>query len=89
MPAYDTVPAEDSRIPEWIQETVYTRNTVNIAPHCEEYIRKVQAKLVQYKNAPAEYIQGTVLTAGCALLYYILYVDYCVCVTVHNYCLLL
>lgn len=59
MPAYDTVPAEESRIPEWIQDTVYTRNTVNIAPHCVDYIRSVQGRLVQYKNAPEAYIQGT------------------------------
>ncbi len=58
MPAYDTVPAEESRIPEWIQETVYTRNTVEIRPHCEEYVRKIQNRLVQYKNAPEAFILG-------------------------------
>ena len=56
--AYDTVPPEDFRIPEWIQETVYTRNTVNIRPHCAEYVRKIQNRLVQYKNEPEAYLQG-------------------------------
>lgn len=59
VPAYDTVPAGESRIPEWIQDTVYTRNTVNIAPHCEEYVKSIKGKLVQYKNEPEEYIKGT------------------------------
>ena len=58
MAAYDTVPPEDFRIPEWIKETVHTRNTVNIRPHCEEYVRKIQNKLVQYKNDPEAYLLG-------------------------------
>ena len=61
VPAYDTVADGTSRIPAWIQETVYTRNTVNVRAQCVDYVRAVQSKLVQYKNAPEEFITGELL----------------------------
>jgi hypothetical protein len=58
VPAYDTVPESEGRIPEWIQETVYTRNTVTVLPACLESVRAIQGRLVQYKNAPEEFMKG-------------------------------
>lgn len=56
MPAYDTVP--EFKIPEWIAETVFTRNEVTILPECVKYIHANKHRLKQYKNEPEEYIKG-------------------------------
>ncbi len=58
MPAYDTVPESEGRIPEWIQETVHTRNTVTVLPECLEYVRSIKGRLLQYKDAPEEFMKG-------------------------------
>eukprot|EP01035_Chromulina_nebulosa_P031324 gene31324-41746_t len=57
VPAYDTVP--QYRIPEWIAETVYTRNVVTVNQNCVDYVRTIQGKLLQYRNEPDEYMKGT------------------------------
>jgi tRNA-Thr(GGU) m(6)t(6)A37 methyltransferase TsaA len=58
VPAYDTVPEAEGRIPEWIQETVHTRNTVTVLPACLDYVRSIKGRLVQYKDAPEEFMKG-------------------------------
>jgi hypothetical protein len=58
--AYDTVPESEYRIPEWIQDTVHTRNVVGVLPECMEQVRKIQGGLLQYRNAPDLFMQGTV-----------------------------
>ena len=57
VPAYDTVP--QYRIPDWIAETVHTRNVVTVNQTCVDYVRTIQEKLLQYRNEPDEYMKGT------------------------------
>ncbi len=56
VPAYDTV--DNYRIPDWLADTVYTRNTVTIQKRCVDQVSAIQGKLSQFKNAPQEFIQG-------------------------------
>jgi tRNA (adenine37-N6)-methyltransferase len=58
VPNYDTV--EPCKIPQWILETIDTRNTVLFALGAIESARSksVSSKLKQYKNEPDLYLQG-------------------------------
>lgn len=56
VPAYDTV--DNYRIPDWLADTVYTRNTVTVRPSVLEQVRGLQGQLVQFKNAPEEFVQA-------------------------------
>ena len=58
MPAYDTVPEAEQRIPEWIADTVHTRNTVTVLPECLQQVQAIQSRLVQYRNQPEEFMRG-------------------------------
>jgi tRNA (adenine37-N6)-methyltransferase len=59
VPNYDTV--EPCKIPQWILETIDTRNTVIFAPEALESARSKQlsSKLKQYRNQPDLYLQGS------------------------------
>jgi tRNA-Thr(GGU) m(6)t(6)A37 methyltransferase TsaA len=56
VPSYDTVP--EYRIPNWIKETVFTRNDVVVNPECVDAVKSIQKKLYQYKDDADEYILG-------------------------------
>lgn len=60
VPAYDTVP--DYRIPDWITETIDTRNTVIMSPLAVDKVGSMKKKLKQYKNDPDLFIKALIET---------------------------
>lgn len=54
VPAYDTVPSY--KIPSWIENTVYSRNTVTFLPQAIDKIRKIQGRLKQFHNEADAYL---------------------------------
>ncbi len=60
MPAYDTVP--EYRIPDWLADTVYTRNTVTVQKSVLDKVKSIQGRLYQFKNAPEAFVQALVET---------------------------
>lgn len=59
MPAYDTT--ENFKIPDWIADSVFTRNTVTLEPSCVDYVHSIKHKLGHYKNEPEEFLKGIFL----------------------------
>eukprot|EP00606_Chrysophyceae_sp_TOSAG23-5_P001063 GSChrysophyteH2.ASY1.ANO1.916.1 assembled CDS len=60
VPVYDTTP--DSKIPQWIVDTVHTRNTVTVASDVPEKVGRLAKKLKQYKNDPGAFLSALVET---------------------------
>ena len=56
VPAYDTVP--NYRVPNWISETIDTRNTVIIKADAIEQANKIQNKFKHYKNEVILFLNG-------------------------------
>ena len=60
VPSYDTV--DDFRIPDWIQETIGTRNTVVVSDKARNDVFRIQKKLKQYKNEHELFLKALVET---------------------------
>lgn len=54
VPAYDTV--ADYRIPDWLADTVHTRNEVTVRPGVLDRVRALQGQLVQFRDAPEAFV---------------------------------
>ena len=50
VPAYDNVPEGLYRIPDWISETIYTRNTVTVLPRARDQVRGLVSQLRMYRD---------------------------------------
>jgi hypothetical protein len=48
VPMYDSV--DDARVPLWIDETIYTRNIVEVRNNVYDQVKTLQASLKQYYN---------------------------------------
>lgn len=60
--AYDTVPSSNYRFPEWIADTIETRNVVTVAEEVWENVRRLSPSLKQYKNDHVAFMQGVLET---------------------------
>ncbi len=47
---YDTVPSAECRVPDWINETIYTRNTVSVSEKAHHSAIELQKTFEHYKN---------------------------------------
>ena len=60
--AYDTVPAQMYRVPDWIARTIETRNVVTAVPSVQEAVQRIAGSLKQYKHDPDAFMRGLVET---------------------------
>jgi len=60
VPAYDTV--SSFKVPQWIAETIDTRNKVLVAPNVEESVLAIASKLKHYKNDAKLFMAGLLET---------------------------
>jgi hypothetical protein len=68
VPADDTVPGDgglggtEARVPQWIQQTVGSRNTVTLAPECAAMARAIAGQLVQFRDEAELFLAALVET---------------------------
>lgn len=55
---YDTVASGDVSVPDWIAETVETRNTVSLRLGVTDKVEKLSKKCKLYKNDPEAFLRG-------------------------------
>ena len=58
--AYDSMP--DARVPKWIDETIFTRNTVEVNAVVREQVHSLQSYLKQYFNEPGLFLRAVIET---------------------------
>ena len=58
--AYDSM--QDARVPKWIDETIFTRNTVEVNPVVKEQVEALKGQLKQYHNQPSLFLKALVET---------------------------
>ena len=56
--AYDSM--QDARVPKWIDETIFTRNVVEVDPVVKEQVVALQGQLKQYHNQPSLFLKAVV-----------------------------
>jgi len=61
VPMYDTVSPEP-RVPQWIMETIDTRNEVTVHKSVPDKVQRIEKKLRQYKNDGVAFLKAVVET---------------------------